>query len=156
MVYDDNFVAANLSQAIEDAIANIHKCTRCKNMSENELCEICSDETRMADKLCIVASAKDILTIEESGFFNGKYFVYKNSEEDIKNLRGLIEKSVKEIIFAFAPTLGNDALIYFIQEKLKDLEVSFTKIAQGVPTGVNLENVDSLSLAKALESRVKI
>lgn len=156
MVYEDGFAAINLAHSIENAVLSIKKCSICKNISENELCEICCDETRQREKLCIVSGAKDILTIEESGFYNGRYFVYEDAQKDIKQLTELAQDGVEEIIFAFAPTLGNDAIIYFIQEKLKDLEIKFTKIAQGVPTGVSLENVDSVSLAKALESRVVI
>ena len=68
----------------------------------------------------------------------------------------MVEDGVREVIFAFPPSIQNDALIYYIEEKLSGFEIAFTKIAQGVPTGVNLENVDSLSLSRAIESRVKI
>ena len=77
-------------------------------------------------------------------------------EDTLERLRGVIREGVSEVIFALTPSLASDTLILFIEDKLKDYELSFTKIAQGVPTGVNLGNVDMLSLSKALESRTKI
>ena len=71
-------------------------------------------------------------------------------------LEGMIKEGAKEVIFALTPSMASDGLILFIEDKLKSYEVVFTKIAQGVPTGVHLENVDMLSLSKALESRTKI
>jgi len=71
-------------------------------------------------------------------------------------LQNLVKDGIKEIIFAFPPSLQNDALIYYIEEKLSDFNLVFSKIAQGIPTGVSLENVDTLSLSKAIECRIKI
>lgn len=157
MVAGDNFGAIKLAHSIERAIETIKKCQNCKNLSEHELCEICSDEQRESDKICIVSSGKDIIVIEESGFYHGLYFVFEAIEgDDIDRLKEMVKNGVKEVIFAFSPSIQNDALIYFIEEKLKEFDISFSKIAQGVPTGVNLENVDVLSLSKALEARVKI
>ena len=157
MVAKDNFGAIKIAHSIEKAIQSIKKCINCKNLSEHELCDICSDEQRDSDKLCIVSSGKDIIVIEESGFYHGLFFVFESIEgDDIKRLKQMVANGVKEVIFAFSPSIQNDALIYFIEEKLKDIDLKFSKIAQGVPTGVSLENVDMLSLSKALESRVEI
>ena len=95
--------------------------------------------------------------MEEGGFYHGRYFVFASIEEaDMERLFSMIEEGVREVIFAFSPSIQNDALIFFIEEKLTRFGLAFTKIAQGVPTGVNLENVDMLSLARAVESRTKI
>jgi recombination protein recR len=67
-----------------------------------------------------------------------------------------LQNNTQELIFAFTPGLNSDAIMAFIEDKLSDLQIKFSKIAQGVPTGVNLENIDLLSLMKALESRTKI
>ena len=157
MVKEDNFAALKIAHAIEEAVSKVKTCTQCGNLSEHELCEICSDEEREHAFVCLVNSSKDIFTIEDSGHYHGLYFVFESIEKsDLDKLRSMVSKGVKELIFAFPPSLQNDALIYYIEEKLEGLDVSFTKIAQGVPTGVNLENVDSLSLSRAIESRVKI
>jgi recombination protein RecR len=152
----DTFGAMRLAHAIEDAVQNIKRCKKCGGVSEHEICEICLDETRGNGQLCVVESAKDIFTLEESGLFSGRYFVFDDLEK-MEKLKDVIhEADAKEVIFAFTPSLASDAMILFIEDKLQDLSLSFTKIAQGVPTGVHLENVDILSLSKALKDRTKI
>lgn len=95
--------------------------------------------------------------LEEHNLFDGKYFVLGDlDDETIGRLELLVKEGAKEIIFALTPSLSSDALILYIEDKLKPYPLSFTKIAQGVPTGVHLENVDMLSLSKALESRTKV
>ena len=154
---NDTYLAMKLSNAIESAVKSIKKCQICGALSENEICEICLDESRDESKICIVENAKDIFILEENRLFSGKYFVLENLEdESIDRLKTNVKDSVKEIIFALTPSLSNDAVILFIEEKLKELNIKFTKIAQGVPTGVHIENVDMLSLSKAINSRVEI
>lgn len=156
-VLNDTFGAMKLSSAIESAIKSIRKCEQCGSLSEHEICDICLDERRDGHKLCIVESAKDIFVLEEHKLFDGKYFVLSSLEEDVLfKLEGVVKNGVKEVIFAFTPSMASDGLIFYIEEKLKEHPLMFTKIAQGVPTGVHLENVDMLSLSKALESRTKI
>jgi recombination protein RecR len=155
-VMEDGFAAMKLAHALEMAVNSIQKCSKCHNMSEDELCSICSDPYRDTSKLCIVQSAKDILTIEESGQFNGVYYVVSEiSDMDEGHLFYAVE-GVTEIIFAFPPSIATDTMILYIEDKLKGLDIEFTKIAQGVPTGVELENIDVMSLSRALEARVKI
>ena len=158
MVTQDSFGALRLSHAIEDAIHSIKRCRKCGAMSEDELCHICCDERRENALLCIVESAKDILLLEENGLFDGRYFVLESLDEI--NVLALLERvkedEVKEIIFALTPSIQNDAVILYIEDKLADFNLKFTKIAQGVPTGVSLENIDILSLSRALEDRVKV
>ena len=157
MVLGDAFHALKLAHAIEDAVAHIKKCTICNGICEDEICEICLDEYRDRTKLCIVESAKDIMIIEEGAGFDGRYFVLEGLDElQMEKLSTLVQEGVQEIIFAFTPSLANDSVILFVEEKLKAFDVRFSKIAQGVPTGVNLENVDMLSLSKALMQRVEI
>ncbi|HHO42009.1 MAG TPA: recombination protein RecR [Epsilonproteobacteria bacterium] len=152
----DSFGAMKLAHAIESAVGTIGWCTRCHNMSCDELCAVCSDESRDSSILCIVQSAKDILTIEESGQYNGLYYVISQlSDLDEVHLFRALE-GVSEVIFAFPPSIATDTMILYIEDKLADFDLLFTKIAQGVPAGVELENIDQVSLSKALQSRVKI
>jgi len=154
-VMEDGFGAMKLAHALETGVNTIQKCRKCHNMSEDELCAICSDPYRDSTKLCIVQSAKDVLTIEESGQFNGVYYVVSEiSDMDEAHLFYAVE-GVEEIIFAFPPSIATDTMILYIEDKLHGKAIEFTKIAQGVPTGVELENIDVLSLSRALESRVK-
>lgn len=157
LVLHDTFTAMKIANSIESAIKSIRKCDKCGGLSEHEICDICLDEMRDVGKLCVVESAKDIFVLEEHNLFDGRYFVLGDLDnETIERLEVLVKEGAKEIIFALTPSLASDALILYIEDKLKPYPLSFTKIAQGVPTGVHLENVDMLSLSKALESRTKV
>lgn len=148
-----------LAHNIENAIRFIKPCEQCGALSENELCEICSDGERNKNILCIVESPKDILTLEESQSYNGLYFVLDDlSEEKLEKLKQIILKlNTSELIFALTHSLNSDATIFFIEDKFKGLNnLTFSKIAQGIPSGVNLENVDLISLNKAMNFRTKI
>ena len=157
MVMSDTYTGIKIAHAIEDALGHLKKCSVCGGMSEDELCSICSDERRDDTLLCIVENAKDILILEENGLFDGKYFVLESLEEIcVSHLQMIVESGINEIIFAITPSISNDAVILYIEDKLSNYSVKFTKIAQGIPTGVSLENIDILSLSRALEDRVKI
>ncbi len=157
MIMNDGFNAIKLAHAMKNALVSLKKCLSCGGMSEDELCFICSDDTRDSDVLCIVESAKDILTLEENGLFNGRYFVLEALDElDISHLKDMVSSGIEEVLFAITPSIANDAVIMFIEDKLKEYKVRYTKIAQGVPTGVSLENVDMLSLSRALQDRVNV
>ncbi len=158
IINENTYAGLKIAHSIENAIKHIKKCIKCHCISENEVCEICLDEDRNQNYLAIVQSAKDIFIIEDSKQFNGKYYVL--NELDILAINNLIslikERQVTDILFAITPSLANDAFILFIEDKLDNLNINFTKIAQGVPTGVSLENVDVLSLASAIDGKTKI
>ncbi|WP_320033941.1 recombination mediator RecR [Halarcobacter sp.] len=158
IIMNDNYCGIKIAHSIENALNSIKRCVKCGSMSEHEICEVCLDETRQRDKVCIVQSAKDIFIIEESKQFDGLYFVIEELDHDSLDrlLKFIDENETKDILFAITPSLSNDAFILYIEDKLKDKNITFTKIAQGVPTGVSLENVDILSLAKAIQSKVDI
>jgi len=157
MVMNDSYVGLKISHAIEDALGSLKKCTACGGMSEDEICYICSDERRDDTLLCIVENAKDILLLEENGLFDGRYFVLDSLEElSMSHLEDIVGAGINEILFALTPSIANDAVILFIEDKLSAYAINFTRIAQGVPTGVSLENIDLLSLTRALEDRVRV
>lgn len=157
MVMQESYSGMKIAHAIEDALGSLKKCTQCGGMSEDEICSICSDEHRDANLLCIVENAKDILLLEENGLFDGRYFVLDSLEElNISHLQKLVRSGIEEILFALTPSISNDAVILYIEDKLSEYDIRFSKIAQGVPTGVSLENIDILSLTRALEDRVKV
>ncbi len=158
IVYENSYSGLKLAHSIEDAIATIKKCTLCNSMSEHEICEICLDTDRIKERLCIVQSAKDIFNIEDSKQYDGTYFVLEHlDEENLDKLKKIIDKNnTQNILFAITPSLANDAFILYIEDRLKSYNIKFTKIAQGVPTGVSLENVDILSLSKAIKCSVEI
>lgn len=158
IIMNDNYAGIKIAHTIESALKSIKKCKQCSCMSEHEICDICLDDTRDASTICIIQSAKDIFMIEESKQFKGKYFAIEALENEIiEDLLYFVKTNdVKDILFAITPSLSNDAFILFIEDKLKDFNINFSKIAQGVPTGVSLENVDIISLAKAIQSKVGI
>ena len=159
LAIENKVLALNLAHCIEDAVNNIQKCDICGGISQSSLCDICSDESRLyRGILCIVGNPKDILVIEEANVFGGFYLVVDELDSiDFKKIIANIKfYNIKEIIFAFSPSLASDTMILYIEEHLKDENIKFSKIAQGVPTGVGLDNIDKLSLSRALESRTKI
>lgn len=99
----------------------IKNCKQCGALSENELCEICTDTQRDENLICLVENAKDILILEESGGYNGFYFVLNElNEEKLSKLKAMIEKlKSKELIFALTHSVHSDATIFFIEENLK-------------------------------------
>ena len=158
IVMHDNYCGVKLAHSIENAIKNINKCTKCGSMSEHEICEFCLDDTRDERTLCIVQSAKDIFVIEESKQFEGLYFVMEELDEESMDrlIDRVRENRVQDVLFAITPSLSNEAFILFIEDRLKQFEITFNKIAQGVPTGVSLENVDLVSLSRAIQTKVGI
>lgn len=155
LILNDSFNALKLAHNIEDALQSLQRCSRCFNISEDEICKICDDEFR-DDILCVVQSPKDIEVIEQSGQFKGRYYVIDNIETlDVVHLSDIAKKYI-EVIFAFTPSVANDSMILYIEDRLSHLNINFTKIAQGVPTGVSLESIDMLSLSHALNSRIII
>ena len=157
MLMKDSFVGMKISNAIEEALGSLKKCRSCGGMSEDDLCFICCDESRDNTLLCIVENPKDILLLEDNGLFSGRYFVLESLEElDFSGLEQAAKNGVCEVVFALTPSIANDAIMLFIEDKLSAYDINYTRIAQGVPTGVSLENVDLLSLTRALEDRVKV
>jgi len=156
MVLRDNFSAIKLSHAIEEAVMKVRRCSRCHNITENEYCDICLDENRDRSKLCIVQSAKDIFSIEDSGLYDGLYYIITSIEDIDEEHLQKISKGVEEIIFAFPPSVSADMMMLYIENKLEGRDITFSKIAQGVPTGVELDSIDTLSLSRAIEDRVRV
>ncbi|PAF45478.1 recombination protein RecR [Helicobacter sp. 11S02629-2] len=155
---DDVALGLNIAESINEALHSTRKCNICGGLSEGEVCHICVDSMRSNGKLCIVGHPKDIFLIESLKEFFGKYCVLESIKDfDFEALIKRIEKEkIEEIIFAFAPSLSSDVLITHLQDKLAHLNLKFTKIAQGVPSNVNLDNIDHFSLSKAFIYRVDL
>ncbi len=152
----NRFQAIKIANSIENAVTAIRECVECGSLSENELCEICM--TKRDNKVCIVEHSKDIIILEENGIFDGYYFVLSKLEDSkIEKLIAFINnKKIQEVIFAYPHTIENEAKIIYLENRLKDINIKFSKIAQGVQMGVNFENVDIISLKRAFEDRKKL
>jgi recombination protein RecR len=159
--------ALSLSKSIEDAVLNIKFCSKCFVLNDQEICEICRSPERRNDSICVVESTSDLYSIEETSEFKGKYFVLNGllspidnigaEELNIGSLLELIgEYDSKEIIIALNSTLEGEATSYFLLEKLKKENIVISRIAQGVPSGGDLNYVDNNTLRKALSFRTEL
>jgi len=158
---ENKFLGLKVAHTLEEAARNVRVCERCLGLSEAEICEICLDCERENGELCIVAHQRDIFILESMGEFRGRYFVLDSKAQvqdiDFSLLARRVEsESITEVIFALSPTLANEAIMLFVEDTLQNSNLRFTKIAQGVPTGIGLDSVDQLSLSRALSARVKI
>lgn len=154
-------------ESFKEAGDKIHKCKNCGNLTEEDICPICRDLNRDDSVICVVEDVTNLLSIEKSGFFKGKYYVLNGlispggmiSPDDI-GVDGFIDRvdrdGVKEVIFAISPTLEGETTMLFLKEVLKNRDIKITRIASGIPVGGNLEYYDDVTLMKALEERRQI
>jgi recombination protein RecR len=156
------------AQAFADAILaakrEVHTCPCCQNLTDRELCPICSDENRDEGVLCVVADPKDVIAMERSREFRGRYHVLHGvisplnhvTQDDIK-IRELLHRvasgTVREVIMATNPDTEGEATAMYISRLLRPMEVKVTRLAYGVPVGSQLEYADEVTLSRALEGR---
>lgn len=145
---------------------NIKHCQKCFNISDNDICQICSNSKRDKSLVCVVRNIKDIIAIEETGHFFGVYHVLGNlispidgiGPEDIRiaELVSRVDsKEIKEIIMAISPSIEGETTIFYISKKLSHSDVSISTIARGVSFGGELEYADEITLGRSIISRVK-
>jgi recombination protein RecR len=156
--------ALDISRALATAVATIGQCRRCRMLSDSELCPICASTQRDPALLCVVESPADVVAVEQSGGFRGRYFVLMGhlspldgigpAELGVGQLEALLaEGAVRELILATNPTVEGDATAHFLAELAARRGVRATRIAHGVPVGGELEYVDGGTLAHALAGR---
>lgn len=161
--------AERLSQSLHKAVEGVGRCQRCRTLTEQTLCGICNNSRRDNSIICVVETPADVLAIEQSGTYQGKYFVFLGhlspidgiGPEDIGidqlvnllRLDAATEHPIKEIILATNPTVEGEATAYYISERAKNLNVIVSRIAHGVPLGGELEFIDGGTLAHAFSSR---
>ncbi|MBI3547401.1 MAG: recombination protein RecR [Gammaproteobacteria bacterium] len=153
-----------IAQALNDAIERIGHCKRCNNLSETELCSICSSPRRDHALLCIVESPSDLISLDQSGVYNGLYFVLMGrlspldgigpDEIGIPRLEALLDEGmIKEVVLATNLTVEGEATAHYIGELVRARQIKATRIAYGVPIGGELEYTDRNTLARALAGR---
>lgn len=156
-----------LSAAMSAALAGIGHCRRCRMLTEGELCPICSSTQRDASVLCIVETPADVIAVEQSASYRGRYFVLMGHLSPLDGIgpeqlgldrleEVLVEGEVREVILATNPTVEGEATAHFIGELAKRRGLRATRIAHGVPVGGELEYVDGGTLAHALAGRQSI
>jgi recombination protein RecR len=158
---------ANFSHIISKMRGEIKFCKRCFNISDTELCNICSNKLRGNDTICVVENIRDVIAIESTQQFNGVYHVLggiisplDGVGPDQLTIDALVERitteEIKEIIFALNPNIQGDTTIYYIGRKLKDIPVKITTIARGIAFGGELEYADEMTLAKSISNRIPV
>ena len=157
--------ASILAKTLNIALENVQRCSSCRMLTSNDLCSICSDSSRDDKSICVVENPSDVLAIESTGGYRGKYFVLLGrlspidgvgpEELGINDLLNKISKEkIREIILATSSTVEGDATAIFIKDHVKDAKVS--RISYGIPIGGELEYVDGTTIARAIEGRVEI
>ena len=159
------------AQAFADAIVNakqsVHTCPVCQNLTDKEICGICSDDLRDQGLICVVADPKDVIAMERSREFSGVYHVLQGvisplnhvTQDDIR-IKELLQRvacgTVREVIMATNPDTEGEATAMYISRLLRPMEVKVTRLAYGVPVGSQLEYADEVTLSRALEGRQEI
>lgn len=154
-----------LGDSLKKLVTEIKYCRDCYNFSDTEVCEICSDSKRSEEILCVVEDVRDVLAIENTGKYRGKYLVLGGkispmegvgpNQLNISALGRKLESGVaKELIFALSATMEGDTTAYYIYRKFKNLNVKFSTIARGISVGDELEYADEISLGRSIQNRL--
>ncbi|MFC4159376.1 recombination mediator RecR [Chitinimonas lacunae] len=156
--------AARLARALADALQKLHHCARCNTFTEQEVCELCNDPYRDDSQLCVVEMPADLLRMEQTLVFKGRYFVLMGrlspldgiGPRDIHFDRLLARASdgkVREVILSTNFTVEGEATAHYLAESLRARGLQVSRIARGLPVGGELEHIDSGTLAQALIER---
>ena len=154
-----------LGESLKKLVTDIKYCKNCHNFSDLEICEICSSPKRSNAILCIVEDVRDVMAIENTSKFNGKYLVLGGKISPMEGVGpsqlniGSIEKKLnegvlKEIIFALSATMEGDTTAYYLYKKFKNFDVKFSSIARGISVGDELEYADEVSLGRSIMNRL--
>ncbi|MBR5314506.1 MAG: recombination protein RecR [Clostridia bacterium] len=151
------------SEALMDAKTQVHKCSVCNNLSVDDICPICEDSTRDRSLICVVEDAKAVLAIEKARKFRGVYHVLggvisplNGVTPDKLAIRDLIKRAedgVKEVIIATNPTVEGETTATYISSLLKNMGVTVSRLAYGIPVGGDIEYADEVTLTRAIEGR---
>lgn len=153
-----------MSKVLIEAKQKVKFCSQCFNLTEEDPCNICSNTKRDESILCVVEGVKDVIAMEKTHEFRGKYHVLHGSISPMNNktagdikIKELLERlkddAIKEVILATNPTVEGEATAMYIARLIKPLGINVTRIAHGIPVGGDLEYTDEITLIKALEGR---
>lgn len=157
--------AVALAKAIIDIKDRIRRCSQCHNISEDDPCKICFDPKRDHTTICIVQEPSDLLAIERTGCYRGLYHVLGGvisplegiGPEDL-NIQDLLHRleGIKEVILAVNPTREGDTTAVYLSKLIKGKGIKVSRIAQGLPMGIDVEFADDITLTRAIEGRIDI
>lgn len=163
----DNDTVILFSNSLKNVKNKIKRCTICGNITENNICDICKNEARDNNIICVVEDAKNVISLEKMGSYNGKYHVLNGlispmdgkgpDDISIDSLISRIKKDdIKEVIIAISPTLEGETTSLYITKLLENTKVVVSKIAYGIPMGADMEYLDPMTLSMALLNRNKV
>ncbi|MFK7809799.1 MAG: recombination mediator RecR [Saprospiraceae bacterium] len=164
LVKQDAGYTEQLSGALTKMRRGIKQCTICANLSDEPICNICTDTRRDASMICVVESVRDVMAIEDTGQYRGLYHVLGGVISPIEgigpddiNINGLMNRiatgAVKELVMAISPTIDGDTTIFFISKQAKDSGVNISTIARGISFGNELEYADEMTLGRSIIAR---
>lgn len=167
LLQDKTGRAVNLANALLDATQHIHPCSVCGVLTDGEICEYCSDTSRQNGQLCIVRDLSDVLVLEKSGVFHGRYHVLGGNlsgvdgitpnDLNIANIPNRIDaEKISEIIFALPNTVEGKTTQQYIISSIKNGDIVFSELASGVPLGGDLDYIDDGTLTLAFGGRKKL
>ncbi|HIG44460.1 MAG TPA: recombination protein RecR [Gammaproteobacteria bacterium] len=155
--------ARNLAANLNSAMEKIRHCQKCRNFTEHDVCHICTSTTRDVSTLCIVENPGDVIAIEQTGHYQGRYFVLMGTlspidgigpkEIGMDELMARCNEEVEEVILALSSSVEGEATSHYISELVKLKNIRVSRIAQGIPLGSELEYVDGGTLTHALNGR---
>lgn len=157
----------NFSDSISRMREEINFCSRCHNISDKELCNICLNRSRKSELICVVENIRDVIAIESTQQYNGLYHVLGGIISPLDGIgpgqlqidsliKRIEEEKTEELIFALSPNIQGDTTIYYISKKLNDLAVKITTIARGIAFGGELEYADEMTLARSISNRMPV
>lgn len=155
------------SDSISNAKKKLHKCSKCNNITDQDVCSICTDSNRNTKTLCIIEDPKSLYMFEKSKIYNGYYFILNDlisplngvNPEDIgleKLLQLIKNNDFDEIIIAVKPSIEGETTSLYIKRILEGLDIKVTRLASGIPMGADIEYIDSLTLERAINDRKEI
>lgn len=154
-----------MAQSMVDAKSKLHHCVQCGNIAEKDLCEICLDVNRNSNLICVVQESKDVLAIEKTQHYKGRYHVLQGVISSAKgimpddiNIESLMKRLQpnQEIILAINPTIEGEMTSLYLAKRLENKNVSVTRLAHGLPMGSHMDYADELTLIHALDGRKKV
>ena len=154
-----------LGESLKKLVTEIKYCKNCHNFSDFDICDICNNPKRSDEILCIVEDVRDVMAIENTSKFNGKYLVLGGKISPMEGVGpsqlniGSIERKIQtgnlnEIIFALSATMEGDTTAYYVYKKFKNFNVNFSSIARGISVGDELEYADEISLGRSIQNRL--
>lgn len=155
----------DLSDSIREFRDKIVYCNKCHNISDKEICEICTNPSRNSSILCIVEDIRDVMAIENTNLYNGLYHVLGGvispidgigpEDLNIDTIRNKIqEQSIKEVIFALSATIEADTTNFYIFKIIQEFDLDISVLARGIPVGDQLEYTDEVTLARSIQNRM--